>query len=145
MNGLYAETLADLHARKRDIDKAIASLEAIRRWAAPQKPTTDSPPKRAVQQKSLMEAVVEVLRQQGDMMSPADIVSALDDSGFEIGGTDKHRNIGATLNRGKNSGVFTNPERAKWGLVESDTAAPRRPEPPREIPVMPAGAAASRG
>lgn len=146
MDGLYAETLADLHARKRDIDKAIASLEAIRRWATPQQPAAVSPLEGATQQKSLMEAVIEVLRQQGDLMSPADIVTALDDSGFEIGGTDKHRNVGATLNRGKNSGAFTNPERAKWGMAEWDTAAPRRPEPPREIPVvMPAGGDASRG
>ena len=146
MNDLYAETLADLHARKRAIDKAIESLEAIRRWAVPQQQPTDSPPQGEVQQKSLMKAVVEVLQQQGDMMSPADIVSALDNSGFEIGGNDKHRNLGATLNRGKNSGVFTNPERAKWGLAEWDTASPAHPEPPREIPVMKPGlAAASRG
>ena len=144
MNGLYAETLADLHARKRDIDKAIASLEAIRRWATPQQPAAVSPPEGTVQQKSLMEAVVEVLRQQGDLMSPSDIVTALDDSGFEIGGADKHRNVGATLNRGKNSGVFTNPERAKWGLAEWSTDAPRPFEPPREIPVVPVGTA-SRG
>ena len=144
MNDLYAETLADLHARKRAIDNAIEGLEAIRRWAVPQQPTTNSPPLGEVQQKSLMKAVVEVLRGQGDMMSPADIVSALDDSGFEIGGADKHRNVGATLNRGKNSGVFTNPERAKWGLAEWDTAAPRHPEPPKQIPAMRAGLAAAR-
>lgn len=112
-----AETLADLEARKREIDQAIAILKKIYR------PGTASPPAEPTgvteaQSKSLIDAVVEVLRERGCIMAPAEIVMALEDTGFEIGGLDKHRNVGATLNRGKKSGLLTNPERGQWGLAE---------------------------
>ena len=135
MDDCYTKTLADLRAKKREIDQAIESLEAIRRWrttipAAPTpalRPTVET----AGQQKSLMDAIIEVLQKQGNVMSPAEIVTVLEESGFEIGGIDRHRNVGATLNRGKNAGTFFNPERAQWGLTGWADA----PDHPARLPI----------
>ena len=163
IDGPYAETLVDLYARKHAIEKAIESLEAIHGWLSAPKPTEGSLAEAMGSQQSMMQAIVKVLRQHGGLMSPSDIIAALDESGFEIGGNDKHRNVGATLNRGKNTGVFINPERGQWGLAERTKGGlssarglahragndgitePFDPfTPPREIPVVPA-AAVKRG
>ena len=137
MDDCYTKTLADLHAKKREIDQAIASLETIRRWGAPA-PAALAPPKEpegAVEQKSLMDAIIDVLQECGSIMSPAEIVTELEDSGFEIRGLDKHRNVGATLNRGKNSGVLVNPERGQWGLAEWGLTAASEPEQRAGLPL----------
>lgn len=119
MSDFYAETLADLHAKKRDIDRAIKSLERICSWQAP--PENEAASEETVRQKPLLDVVIEVLRNHGEIMSPAEIVQTLEASGFEIPGLDKYRNIGAVLNRGKKSGLLINRERAQWGLAEWDS------------------------
>ena len=121
MEHCYAETLADLRKKKCQIDSAIAALESIAGW---HEETTDQKPvdvPEQTSQKSLKAAIIDVLREHGTPMAPRAIVEALGGAGYTIGGEDKYRNIGARLNRAKNSGELVNPERGMWGLPEWET------------------------
>ena len=121
MEHCYAATLADLRKKKRQIDSAIAALESISGW---HEETTAQKPTHAPEQtsqKPLKAAIIDVLRKHGTPMAPRAIIEALESAGYTIGGTDKYRNLGARLNRAKNSGELVNPERGMWGLPEWKT------------------------
>ena len=124
MSDLYVDTLANLYAKKREIDQAIKSLEAIRGWTTP---AAEEEPR----QKTLLDAILGVLRERNDFMSAAEIVTALDEAGYEIRGADKHRHVGARLSAGKKQGHLVSPERAKWGLPGwENRPAARSPDAP---------------
>ena len=121
MEHCYAETLADLRKKRRQIDSAIAALESIAGW---REETLEQNPVNAPEQtsrKSLKAAIIDVLREHGNPMAPREIIEALEGAGYAIGGRDKARNVGARLNRAKKSGELVNPERGMWGLPEWET------------------------
>ena len=69
-------------------------------------------------QGTLLDAIIKVLRDKNDFMSAAEIVAALDKSGYEISGTDRHRHVSARLSAAKKQGDVVNPEQGQWGLPD---------------------------
>lgn len=135
----YAAALVELYAKKREIDQTIATLEAMQRgWGyhtAPEEgqitTASTAPPRQA----ALHDAVHTVLDEHGEPIHLRDIVSALEERNYEIGGANKHQAVRGILSRGKATGAFANPKRGWWTIKKPSDVDPIEPAPPGSRPV----------
>lgn len=120
----YQVVLADLRAKRDDIDKLIHTLEAYRPAAAP----TSASGLNALKQTdgvgplyglSIVDAAKTVLRDRGRPLPVADIVTGLRDGGHVMNSEDPSNTVSSVLNRAfhQGSGVVR-VGRGIWALVE---------------------------
>jgi len=128
----YEVVLADLRAKRDDIDKLIRTLEAYRPAAAP---TSVSGPNALKQTDgvgplyglSIVDAAKTVLRDRGRPLPVADIVAGLRDGGHVMNSEDPSNTVSSVLNRAFQQGNgVVRVGRGTWALapktVESEAA-----------------------
>ena len=136
-NDPYRAVIADLKAKRDELDKTIKSLEALSGGAIPtggktssavtntsgdEASRTDDSPTVGESDflgKSIPDAVLELLGRERRKMRVADIARSLMDGGMEFSSDNPKNSIGSVLNRRqKQVGDIVSPERGYWGLKE---------------------------
>ncbi len=144
----YEVVLADLRAKRDDIDKLIRTLEAYRPAAAPTSASGLNAPKQTdgvgpLYGLSIVDAAKTVLRDRGRPLPVSDIVTGLRDGGHVMNSEDPSNTVSSVLNRAfqQGSGVVR-VGRGIWALAEPSAEpgsepgftteeAPPRPSPPQ--------------
>jgi hypothetical protein len=125
----YETVLADLRAKREQIDQAIRAIELFRGHGGRAEPAVeDHPPARAGDDvapgmflgMSIADAAKKLLSIRKQAMSNADIASALRDGGLVMSAHTDHQNIvGSTLTRRfEKVGDVVRVGRGIWGLKE---------------------------
>jgi hypothetical protein len=123
----YALVLADLKARRLQIDQAIQAIESLRgpspsgSSAAPsEEPQTRSENEAgAYLGMSIADATRKLLEARKRAMGTSDIVAAITAGGLALASADPINTVSAVLGRRSDKvGDIVRPERGKWGLKE---------------------------
>lgn len=128
-NNAYGAVIADLKAKRDNLNKMIADLEAMASGgiSSTNHQSDDTP---LEQQKagdgvndflgkSIPEATLILLTQQRRKMRTKEISKALEDGGMEFSGANVTNTIGSVLNRRQSKvGDIVSPDRGYWGLKE---------------------------
>lgn len=119
----YDSVIADLRARRDQLDQAITALEAVRDGppAAAAAPSQRTGPYRDM---SLSEAAIAVLAARQEPMGNADIVAALQAGGAVFTAKDPLNSLNAVIaRRVREVGDIVRVGRGTWGLKAWDRPA----------------------
>lgn len=123
----YDAVLADLRAKRNQIDQAIQLLEALRAGVSIPRVAPSAPPTQTVAAEgpgaflgmSIPEAVKKLLASRKQAMGNADIVAALKAGGLAMGSKDPVNTVGSILGRRFDTvGDIVRVGRGTWGLAE---------------------------
>ncbi|MCA3555740.1 winged helix-turn-helix domain-containing protein [Aestuariivirga sp.] len=122
----YAIVLADLRARRLQIDQAIAAIEAIRGGGAPSAPNAPALPDQDDFEgpgdflgMSISEAAKKLLKSRRKKMTNSEILAALQAGGLVMTSADPLNTVGAVITRrSKEVGDIVKIGRGVWGLKE---------------------------
>jgi len=152
----YAIVLADLRARRLQIDQAIAAIEAIRGSGAPSAPNAPAHPNQDDLESpgdflgmSISESAKKLLKSRRKKMTNSEILTALQAGGLVMTSADPLNTVGAVITRrSKDVGDIVKVGRGVWGLKEwypgrsfnkpakgngdEVRSSPNEPEPPLE-------------
>lgn len=154
----YEVVLADLRAKRDDIDRLIRSLEAFRPAglatpAAPTAPPPKAPPAFGgpLQGLSIVDGAQSVLKERGAPMGNGDIADAIQAGGLAMNSAEPANTVSSVLHRAwENGGDIVRVGRGMWGLKEwypgqdmskrsaektaTGSDAPHFPPPPLDFP-----------
>lgn len=122
----YAIVLADLRAKRIQIDQAIAAIEALRGGPVSQPPGLNSPSPVDESNNpgdflgmSIPEAAKKLLKSRRKQMSNSEILAALQAGGLAMTSADPLNTVGAVITRrAKETGDIVKVGRGIWGLKE---------------------------
>jgi hypothetical protein len=122
----YAIVLADLKARRDQLDQAIQAIESVRLGgaAATSVPTSAAPTDNqlgegAFHGMSISEATKKLLGIRKKKMTNTEVLAALQAGGMVMNSADPLNTVGAVLTRrSKEMGDIVKVERGTWGLKE---------------------------
>lgn len=126
----YEVVLADLRAKRHELDVAIRAIEAVRpQPVAPESLGTPVPPELFRQPESanprpffglsIEDGARATLRRHGEPMGPNDLVTALKDGGLVMNSEVPANTVSSVLNRGwRNGSDVVRVSRGMWGLAE---------------------------
>lgn len=122
----YAIVLADLRAKRLQIDQAIAAIEAIRGVGAPSATNAPAAPGQEDSESpddflgmSISEATKKLLKSRRKKMANSEILAALQAGGLVMTSADPLNTVGAVITRrSKEVGDIVKLGRGVWGLKE---------------------------
>jgi hypothetical protein len=120
----YAVVLADLRAKRAQIDQAIQAIESLRGTGSSAIPSGESQPRSeneagAYLGMSIADATRKLLESRKRAMGTSDIVAAITAGGLALNSADPTNTVSAVLGRRSDKvGDIVRPERGKWGLKE---------------------------
>jgi HB1, ASXL, restriction endonuclease HTH domain len=123
----YAVVLADLRAKRAQIDQAIQAIESLRGLgpSGPSATPSEEPRTRSGNEAaaylgmSIADATRKLLESRKRAMSTSDIVAAITAGGLAMASADPINTVSAVLGRrSEKVGDIVHPERGKWGLKE---------------------------
>ncbi len=123
----YDVVLADLRAKRDEIETAIKAIEAVRpQTSAPSAVAafgigvpTPPPATRPFFGMSIEEAAKHVLKSRSEPMGPVDIVNAIKEGGLVMSSAEPANTVSSVLNRGwRNGSDLVRVSRGMWGLAE---------------------------
>jgi hypothetical protein len=122
----YAVVLADLRAKRDQLDQAIQAIESVRSGVTGPGPTVvnfaggeDPPDGGDYLGMSIAEATKKLLQRRRKQMNNTEVLAALKSGGMVLGSADPLNTVGAVLTRrSKDVGDIVKVDRGTWGLKE---------------------------
>ena len=127
---LYEAVLADLRARRDQIDRAIKAIEAVKSVSPVEEPRNAAPVRSdAFVGRTVVEAAKELLAMHGRPLKNAEIADGIMAGGVQLKSANPPNTVGAILmRRSKQVGDVSHVGRGLWALAEWPSATDRVPD-----------------